>query len=416
MAVPSTQADVLAQSTAVAQAVAKSQGGTFTQGVGYKPNTTPNTIFDASVMSNAKPFVMPESQLSTAPAATSAFITSSVLAPYQAQRQNDINAMEKTADTGRNAIQKIYDSLAGKGAAADKLNKELGVDTKLKAVDEVTNQLEAEQHALQRSIEQIQANPEGKLASGIQNEIARVTRESVAKQADLAIIQSAATRNYSTAAAIAQKKLDNMFEPMVQQLDALKFFYSENRQDLTKKQDQQYQELIQANQNDYQQKYDAAKLAQSTKLQLLQTAAGQGAPASVLQGIQTAATAEEAVAAAGKYGTDQLDRQLKLAQIGSANRANRDSGAAKVFTPTQINDALYRAGVSRADFDRMSFDEQNFFVNGDAALKSNKTYIDEQLAAGTSAAQLEGELAAHQDLPPAVKDNLTKYLFSVAPK
>lgn len=382
-----------------------------------KTRSSPDMIFDAARLQDVKPFVLPPQTPQTAGAGLSEFINSAVLAPYRESRTQQIQALEAEKQAGSGALQKIYDTLGMKGKRQEELYEAGGVDDKRRALDEVTNQIEAEQVALARRVESIERNSEGRLRPGMDAEIQRITRDSVRKQADLAIIQSAANRSYTTAAAIADRALEAEFEGYALKLDALKFFYAENKDELTKQQDREYTELINREERAYQAEYEQKKTLQDTKLQLLQSATSQGAPVSVLQAIQSATSPEAALQAAGQYSGDILDRQYKQAQIASANRANTGGGgSAQIFTKSQLNAGAARLKIPLDDFKNLDYETQNLAINQGKAIDQGYQAIQEAKAAGEDPSVLEGEISSDPTLPGAVKDSLVRYLYQVFPR
>jgi hypothetical protein len=132
----------------------------------------------------------------------------------------------------------------------------------------------------------------------------------------MSIISYVANNKYSDAVAIADRKIESEFEPVQQKLDAVKFFYQENKADLSKKEEQQFQLMIGERERILNDQKETAKTLQQTKLSALQEAQANGAPSSVLMAIQKAQTPEAAFMAAGQY-VGLLDRQLQNARIAT---------------------------------------------------------------------------------------------------
>lgn len=279
------------------------------------PTGTETTIKTSQI--GTQPFKLQEQVPSTSAQGLETFIGSSIDS-YAKQRDEEITQLREQQKQGQSAIASIYNKLTNQGERSEDIYKQEGVDRARREVDDLTSQIESEQLANRRQIEELQnKNPQGLFGGGLEQEVNRLNRQSLSKQADLAIIQNAAMRRYDTASAIADRKIQMEFEPLKVQLDALKFFYSENQAQLTRKEDQQLQERIRMDERAYNEKFQAAKTLQDTKLQLLQSAASQGAPIAVQQAIQSATTPEQALLAAGQYAGDILDRQYKQAQIAN---------------------------------------------------------------------------------------------------
>lgn len=251
----------------------------------------------------------------TGPQGLEGYISAS-LASYNTQQQGEIETLKQNRAQGQTAIASIFDRLTNQGQRSEEIYADEGVDDARKQADDYTSQIEAEQLALRRSVDTMRAK--GAQSRGSFNdEVANMERASLSKQADLGILQAAATRRYETAAAIADRKIQMEFEPLKVQLEALKFFYSENQAQLSKKEDQQFQQLIAQDERDYNEKFQEAKTLQDTKLQFLQSAASQGAPPEIQQAIQASTTPEGVIQAAGVYAGDILDRQVKESQLAT---------------------------------------------------------------------------------------------------
>jgi len=117
-------------------------------------------------------------------------------------------------------------------------------DAAKKKSDTYTSQIEQEQLATRRRIEELQKNQVGMSATGLSVESERINRESLSKQADLAILQTAANRDYDTAASIADRTVALKMEQSNANLAALKFFYDENKSSFTKADDRIYAEVL----------------------------------------------------------------------------------------------------------------------------------------------------------------------------
>lgn len=232
------------------------------------------------------------------------------------EREDSMKREEAALKQSQSDIGILTESIAGAEARKARLYEKEGINDIRKQVNEYTSQIEAEQLATRRKIDSLQKS--GMTAEAAQGEANRIQRESTAKQADLAILQNAALRKYDTLSEIADRKIQAELEPMKARLDNLKFFYGENKDVLTKKQDQVYQERIKAEEREYNRQEQEKKQLSDTKLSLLKSAAEQQAPAEVLSAIQSSKTPSDAISAAGQYVGNILDTQLKKAQIAKA--------------------------------------------------------------------------------------------------
>lgn len=241
---------------------------------------------------------------------------SSLVKGYQTEQQKTdelkTKKLEAEVKSGRNDIMALTEAIGTGGQRREAEFQSLGGDTAQQDVTRFTNEIEAEQLASRRKIEQIQReNPGGALRGGQIDLINNIQRESLSKQADLAILQSAALRRFDTASAIADRKVQLELEPLKARLDSLKFFYNENKADLTKAEDRAYSERIRKEEREYNDEKDRKDAIKSYAL----TAMKNGAPANLVSKVLNAKTEEEAIASLGGYASDPLDRAYKNAQL-----------------------------------------------------------------------------------------------------
>lgn len=175
--------------------------------------------------------------------------------------------------------------------------------------DLYTSQIEQEQLANRRQIENLQKNMQGALASGISIESDRLTRQSLSKQADLAILQTAANRNYDTAAAIADRQLEMKLEQNRANLEALKMLDQREYGEITAKKEREYKKQEEVEQQIKQLKLNVAQYGGGVGLLNQLSAIDSTKPGAF----------DQAVKIAGKYASDPLDRAIKQAQLNKLN-------------------------------------------------------------------------------------------------
>lgn len=254
----------------------------------------------------------------TTPSTTAMGLEETIASNNEAiKKQNELDnkAMQDQVDSGKKDITSTFNELAGLGAQKEQILKNEGADVAKKAADEYTSQIEAEQLTTRRRIESLQKNnPQGLFGGGLEQEVNRIQNESTMKQADLAILQNAALRKYDTATAIADRKIALQTEALKTRLEGLKFFYEDNKAELTKAQDRQYQEAIKKEER----AYDKAEKEATTVTNLgLQVATNQ-APAAIASKALAAKTVAElmAIPGVGKYMQSPLERlQVQKASL-----------------------------------------------------------------------------------------------------
>ena len=242
--------------------------------VNFDPNTgkslnTGQTVFVPPVQPSAKTDVLGTSAVMIRPTApsTTAQGTEQYIGAinntYKTQRQDEITQQQAIQDSYVNQISDAFNEQAGLGQQREDILQDNGADEAKKQADEYTSQIEAEQLAVRRQIESLEKNnPRGLGRGAMQAEVTRIQNESTSKQADLAILQNAATRKYDTAVAIADRKVKLETEALKTRMESLQFFYQDNKDSLTKKQDQAYQEAITEAERQYTETYESKKMTQ----------------------------------------------------------------------------------------------------------------------------------------------------------
>lgn len=214
----------------------------FTQDDLNRYNSASPTI-NSDTLKPAKALSLPPQVPQTLASGTQAYIQSQNNS-VKTEQQNALDLQRKELDRNKNDIVSVIDQLGHPTADKNAEYEAQGVNTAKKQVDEYTSQLEAEQVANAHQVTALRKNALGTFSGGMEQEINRINQDSLTKQADLAILQNNALRRYSTAAEIADRTLQAKIEPLQAKLDALKFFYTENKADFNKADDRAYTELL----------------------------------------------------------------------------------------------------------------------------------------------------------------------------
>lgn len=107
------------------------------------------------------------------------------------------------------------------------------VDPAEAELKDINQQIIEEQHGLRRSLQALEKNTQGLYGGGLEIERQRITGESLARQADLSVIQLARQGKYDSAKAIADRYVAAKFEQQKNELDALKLTYEDNKDAFT---------------------------------------------------------------------------------------------------------------------------------------------------------------------------------------
>lgn len=267
-------------------------------------STTPT--INSNTLKPAKPLKLPPQQPQTLAGSTTAYIQSQNNT-VKTEAQNALDLQRKELDRNKNDIASLIQDLGHPTADKNAEYEAQGVNAAKKQVDEYTSQLEAEQVANAHAVTALQKNKGGLFAGATEQEINRINQDSLTKQADLAVLQNAALRKYSTSAEIADRAVQAKLEPLKAKLDALQFFYTENKADFNKADDRAYNELIKKQDREY----ETEKSRLEANNTILKEAIGTGAPSNIISNIQRlineGASEADIAMAAGQYSS--LGRQ-----------------------------------------------------------------------------------------------------------
>lgn len=196
--------------------------------------------------------------------------------------------------------------------------REGGVDDLSVELSDINNQILQEQVALQRQIERIEKNPEGKLAGAIDADIQKAERESIRKRADLSVVQMGIQGRYDSAKAIADRAVAVQVEQQKQRLDTLSFIYNENKDLFTTAEQREFE----TKQADRERAFEAEERNLQEISDLSISALQSGAPSSVVAAMRSAKTVAEAIEVGGGY-VGLLQRQQAQASMNASRLAAR---------------------------------------------------------------------------------------------
>lgn len=288
------------------------------------------------------------------PPSASANLAESAIASkdsYIARAAAETDALATEQTKGKGLISSAFAQLSGQATKKADLYESSGLNTDKKAIDELTGQIEGRTRAYDKQIKDIQENnPEGKLASGIVNEVNRVSGQKASELADLAIVLNAKTRNFDTAKSIIDQKADAETEDLRTKLAGLEFFFSNNESKLDKNQTILMQQKISAAQDEL----DAKKTVRTQIGNVQLEAAKNGAPVSVVRAIGAAQDLEGALGHAGGYLKTKTggasfdaytDTEARTVTRANLQGASSQAKAAFLSTPPAFQDAFIRNGT-----------------------------------------------------------------------
>jgi hypothetical protein len=215
-----------------------------------------------------------------------------ITAEVQAQKLK----AEKALDTSKSTLESRIQEITGVMGSREALEKEQGLDQAQLDVSDIRSQIEAREHALRRSIEEL-GKRGGLSGRQMQVKINALNRDAARELADLSIIESARLRRFDSISTNIDRKIKSQLEPLQFQLQFDQMFYQENRQAMTAAQDRAFQMKIMQEERSYQ---EQVKERDSIK-QIAMTAAQYGATGEQIKSITDAKNFDEAIKSGGSF-------------------------------------------------------------------------------------------------------------------
>lgn len=306
-------------------------------------------VINSASLNQRQPYVLPDTPSYNYGGLGGA--TESVVSQTRTADQQARDMAKKNTDS---SLQDYLDAVVQSGSLSSSIDR-TEQDAAKKKVDEYTSLLEEEQLANRRASESLQKKSGGRLAGAVNQEIDRLSRESFSKQADIAILQTAANRRYDTMASIADRQYAMKLEQSTANLNALKFFYEKNQSSFDKADERLYSEKIAQQTRDLKKQDDLEKDIRDIKVM----AAKNGASLGVISALGKAKSLDEVLNTPGlsNYFTspaDKLDLQLKKLQIAKAGNDLKPGGDLnKVLTYDEATKAGVPLGTTYGQYNAL---------------------------------------------------------------
>jgi len=213
-------------------------------------------------------------------------------------------------DTSRQTLQSRVTEATDVMGSRERLEEESGLDELRTGVADITNQIEAREHALRRAIEGAQKQTGLSQAQRNRN-VQALTRDATRELADLSIIQGARLRNFEAVETSIDRKIQARLEPLKLQLQFDQMFYQENRQLLTSAQDKAFQLKIAQEERLYQ----SEQREQESIKNIAISAAQYGATPEQVKQITDATNFSEAMSMGGGFLGEPFRLQVEAQQF-----------------------------------------------------------------------------------------------------
>jgi hypothetical protein len=231
---------------------------------------------------------------------------------------------QKAVSTSQGKVQGLLDKLAGKGAAQAKAEEEAGLAGKKELYNNLSTEYQTRQLAYNSQYQSILNQP-GITREQAAQQVDELSRQHGMVLTDLGIRQAIAGNQYNTAQQLVDHKIDIEFGDLKDQIELQTKFLDDNRENLSKAEQNKLQLSISANERKYEAETTKAKDLENTKLQVLEEAHKNGADQATLKKIQESTTREGALLAAGRFLSSPETEVIKL-ENGSTVLINRQTG------------------------------------------------------------------------------------------
>jgi hypothetical protein len=238
-----------------------------------------------------------------------------LISSFMKSQQDKIKKEEKELDVAKvtqveqqkTFFQRLQDIMGIRGERPA-LEEAQGIPGLTKELSDLQGQIEAKELGLRRELEAIQKTPGGTV-EGTREAMRAVERRGTAELADLAIIQSAKTRNLSVAQGLVDKNIQLRLEPLQDQLKFDEFFLSRADEVLSKAE----KNLLSSRIKEEERIFDFLKEEMKEIYKNAIDAAEQGAPTDVVQRILQSNSREDAARLASPYlGLLERQREERL--------------------------------------------------------------------------------------------------------
>lgn len=227
------------------------------------------------------------------------------------QIQRDLESdVEDASMTQREILQQLsqsFEKISQRGDRTQELSEEAGIPGLSEDLTEINNDLLQTRREFQNEKRVIQ-EAAGLTLNQKNARISEIERKEASQMADLSIQAQVAQNRFDSAQSLVDRKVELEFGDEEAKIDALKFFFEENKDILTTKEQRLYQERVAEREQKTQKARDEYERLENTKLELMARARQNGAPREVISSIQTAQDLDTAFNVAGEFGVDMTER------------------------------------------------------------------------------------------------------------
>lgn len=333
-----------------------------------------------------------------------------------AQLEQERLSVQKQNET--EGIQKLMTLIGTESGKEAQYATEAGADTAQKEYDKYSSELIAEQRAVELAKRGLSGK--GLTQSQIASESEALDRQSIQKQADIAILGNAAKGRFDTAMSIAKRKVESALKPIQAQLDAKKFVFENNKDLYTKAELSKLDSLIKADEAKVKKEEERLTKGNEAIINAMQNKASTTLIEKAKSILNNGGTLADITAVLGQSAmspADKLELALKNAQINKIysdisktnseiNKTNREAakiGAVNANGLRSLDDTEYSKFTSNPNYKAIS-DGSKY----QRALNDFKLAVKKYGTREIFSAKGKGELgAAYSTLVATTKDYYT---------
>ena len=295
------------------------------------------TITSESLGGSTTPFNIPSVAPATGAEGLSGFATSyaeqqKLANKSQADLQNQLTLAKTKAETDksatRQALESTYQGITNLFSSQSQLEQDAGLDKKAQRVTDVTNQIEASERA---KVNELRALDSANMTDAGRATASRdINRKYAFEQADLALIQSAANRDYETASNIINRKIELQLEPLKTKLEFQKFFYEENKDLFNKAEQREFESLTKATEREYEDAKTLEKYKADVQLEAVKN--GVQIPSYVLGELNRATNQSEVAQILARNGVSLQKTDNQIVTLKNGTTVVVDTNTGKVIS------------------------------------------------------------------------------------
>jgi hypothetical protein len=225
----------------------------------------------------------------------------------------DAEKARETATESKSGLMSTVSEYLGIAGSRAQEEQKAGLSEKAQKVTQYTNQLEGLERAETNELRALDTRGLTDVQRA-QNQ-REIQRRYAFEKADVALLQSAANRDYETASNIVNRKIDLALEPLKLKLDFQKMFYEENQDLLNEKEKRAFDLAIKNSDREYEDRKAVEKYKADITLKALEN--GRAIPSSTQNKLRNAETTDEVNQILAEDGISLAKAGAEIGEVSS---------------------------------------------------------------------------------------------------